>query len=106
MGSWGFLFGAERRETVERLVARLSAYLGPLVTAAIDGSFAAWCQLAADANRREVGDARVSLYQQGLLWRDLIRGERQPLDLAPLTSGDAWRKVGVYSKAVETLRGR
>jgi hypothetical protein len=104
MGSWGFLFGVERRETVERLVARLSAYLGPLVTAAIDGSFADWCQLAAAPHRRVEGDVRVALYQQGLLWRDLIRGERQPLALAPLTSGDAWRKVGVYSKAVETLR--
>jgi hypothetical protein len=104
MGSWAFLLGPARQHTVMRLVARLSAYLGPLVTAAIDQSLQDWCMLAGDKERRTAPEVRPALYQQGLLWRDLIRGERQPLDLAPLTSGDAWRQVGVYRKAVETLK--
>lgn len=58
----------------------------------------------ADPSRRVAADVRVLLYQQGLLWRDLIRGERLPLDLTPLAAGDAWRKVGVDGKALETLR--
>jgi hypothetical protein len=93
-----------RQQTVGRLLARLSAYLGPLVTAAIDGSFQGWCTLAADADRRGATDVRPTLAQQGLLWRDLIRGERQPLDLPPLTSHDAWKEVHVYRQAVETLK--
>jgi hypothetical protein len=47
-------------------------------------------------------DAQIQ--EQSLLWRDLIRGERLPLDLAPLISGDAWKKVRVYRTAVETLK--
>jgi hypothetical protein len=104
MGSWTFLFGPHRKETVKRLVARLSAYLGPLVTAAIDGSFEAWSMLAADADRRGADGVRRALYQQGLLWRDLIRGERQPLDLAPAIADDAWKEVHVYRKAFKTLK--
>lgn len=104
MGSWAFLLGSPREQTIGRLVARLSAYLGPLVTAAIDGSFSAWCELARDANRRNAPGVREALYQQGLLWRDLIRGERLPLDLAPLTSGEAWKKIHAYRQAVGTLK--
>jgi hypothetical protein len=104
MGSWAFLFGKQRQTTVKRLVARLSFYLGPLVTAAIEGSFDAWCVLAVDAGRRSDDGVRPVLYQQGLLWRDLIRGERQPLDLVPLTASDAWKEVGVYGKAAKTLK--
>jgi hypothetical protein len=104
MGSWRFLLGPSRQETVGRLVARLSAYIGPLIAAAIQSSFAPWCVLASDADRRRAEGVRSALYQQGLLWRDLIRGERLPLDLAPLSGGDAWKKVGVYRKAVETLK--
>jgi hypothetical protein len=104
MGSWAFLLGPPRQQTVMRLVARLSAYLGPLVTAAIEKSLKDWCELAGDAGRRATPEVRPALYRQGLLWRDLIRGERQPLDLAPLTGGDAWKKVGVYRRAVATLK--
>lgn len=104
MGSWRFLLGPPRQQTVVRLVARLSAYLDPLVTAAIEGSFQPWCELASSADRRAPSEVRTHLYQQGLLWRDLIRGERQPLDLAPLTSGDAWKKIRGYRTAVETLK--
>jgi len=94
MGSSTFLFGSDRN----RLIARLSGYLGPLVTAAIEGSFGTWCRLAADPTRLEAAEVRLALYQQGLLWKDLIRGERQPLDLAPLTGDDAWKEIGVYAK--------
>lgn len=104
MSSWGFLFGSHRQQTLERLIARLSAYLGPLVTIALEESFKAWNELAADATRRSEEDVRAALYRQGLLWRDLIRGERQPLDLAPLTATDAWRQISVYRKAFETLK--
>jgi hypothetical protein len=104
MGSWAFLFGSYRQQTLERLIARLSAYLGPLVTIALEESFNAWNELAADPDRRSEEGVRAALYQQGLLWRDLIRGERQPLDLAPLTATDAWKEISVYRKAFETLK--
>ena len=105
MGSWAFLFGQGRQQTVNRLIARLSAYLGPLVTAAVVGSFDSWCELAADPQRRQMDGIRSALYRQGLLWRDLIRGERQPLDLAPLVTDDAWRELHVYRRALSTMKG-
>jgi hypothetical protein len=104
MGSWVFLFGSQREETVKRLLARLSTYLGPLVVAAVEGSFEAWSGLARDPDRRGRRMVRRKLYEQGLLWRDLIRGERQPLDLAPPTATSAWKEVAVYSKAVDALK--
>ena len=105
MGSWAFLFGDERQRTVARLLARLSAYLDPLAIAAINHSFQAWCTLAADQTQRNTNKTRPALYRQGLLWRDLARGERQPLDLAPLSGTAAWNSVCAYRQAVETLKG-
>jgi hypothetical protein len=104
MGSWLFVLGPRRVETVERLLARLSAYLGPLVQAAISSSFEAWSLLASDQERREADGVLRKLYEQGLLWRDLARGERDPLHLAPPASGDPWKRVSAYAKAARALK--
>jgi hypothetical protein len=103
MGSWACLFGTRREETIKRLLGRLSTYLDPLARAAVEGSFADWCKIAADEHRRSAHDVRAKLYRQGLLWRDLIRGERQALDLAPATH-DAWKEMTVYRDVFATLR--
>lgn len=104
MGSWAALLGPERQQTIARLAARLSAYLGPLVTAAINGPFGAWTRLAASEQQRSAPTARPLLYRQGLLWRDLIRGERQPLELSTPPPKDVWRQLAMYREAVETLK--
>jgi hypothetical protein len=104
MGSWLFVLGTQRQETIKRLLARLATYVGPLVVSAVEGSVLAWGEVAHDKQRRDGPDARLKLFQQGLLWRDLIRGEMLPLDLDPLSVGDAWRKVAVYRKAIVALR--
>lgn len=103
MGSWAFLFGPQRQATLSRLAARLSAYLGSLVTAAIDGPFAAWAGLANDHQRRIQPAVAPMLYQQGLLWRDLVRGERQPLELSTPKAKDVWRQLSMYREAATTL---
>jgi hypothetical protein len=112
MGSWQSVLGPDRRETLLRLAGRLSAYFGPLVLAAIDGSLRAWSTLAtsADPTRRNEPEVQPALFRQCLLWRDLIRGERQPGDLltnedlnAPETA-DAWKKLKLYKLAAESLK--
>jgi hypothetical protein len=104
MGSWGFVFGLQREQTVRRLLARLNAYLGPLVQTAVASSFNEWRQLATTPERRTAPAVLRCLYEQGLLWRDLVRGERDPLQLAPPAAGDPWKKVSVYTKAAEALK--
>ena len=42
MGSWKSVLGERRRDTLLRLAGRLSAYIGPLVLAAIDESVRTW----------------------------------------------------------------
>jgi hypothetical protein len=105
MGSWAFLFGSERKAVVKRLLERLSPYLGPLVVAGVRHSFKAWCKLALVPQRRSADEVRRKLYEQGLLWRDLIRGERQPLELPRPVATDPWREVAGYRKAVKALQG-
>ncbi len=121
MGSWQSVLGPDRRETLLRLAGRLSAYIGPLVLAAIDESVRAWSALATTtdtARRQELAvqedpvqkeSIQDRLFRQCLLWRDLIRGERQPQDLltnedlnAPETA-DAWKKLKLYKLAAESL---
>jgi hypothetical protein len=104
MGSWGFLFGPQRQQTVRRLAARLSPYLGSLVIAAIDAPFTTWAALANDHQRRTKTSIRAKLYQQGLLWRDLVRGERQPLELSTPAAKDVWKQLAMYREAVDTLK--
>lgn len=113
MGSWASVLGSRRRDTLLRLSGRLSAYIGPLVLAAIDGSLRAWSALAmaTDTDLSEEPDILIVLFRQGLLWRDLIRGERQPEDLltnadlnAP-ASTDVWRELRLYRLAVRSLKG-
>jgi hypothetical protein len=113
MGSWESVLGPRRRDVLLRLSGRLSAYIGPLVLAAIDGSLRAWSALATttDTDRREAPDIQVALFRQGLLWRDLIRGERQPEDLltnedlnAP-ASTDVWKELRLYRLAADSLKG-
>lgn len=110
MGSWEFLFGERRCEVLRRLAARLSIYMGASVVAAIDGPLSEWSQLAKDSARRAEPDAEVALYRQGLLWRDLIRGERQPQDLAlsadvhAPASAEVWKDLHMYREALFSLR--
>jgi hypothetical protein len=85
--SWLFLLGARRRATLKRYTARLASFLDPLVLPALTTSLECWGQVAADEHWRSQPDARKQLFAQGLLWRDLIRGERraQDLDAVPVT---------------------
>lgn len=109
MGSWEFLLGVARCETLRRLAARLSPYFGSQVLAAIDGPLEAWAQLAADQARRSRPGVEAALYEQVLLWRDLVRKERLPGDLqlagntkAPAAT-DAWKDLKLYQTAVRSL---
>jgi hypothetical protein len=79
--SWELLLGGTRRVTLKRLAARLVDYIDPLTLPAVTSSLDAWGDVAADGTWRSQDDARSSLEEQTLLWRDLIRGERSPRDL-------------------------
>jgi hypothetical protein len=123
MGSWESVLGERRRDTLLRLSGRLSAYIGPLVLAAIDESVRAWSALATTTDpprQRELAiqedpiqkdSIQDRLFRQGLLWRDLIRGERQPEDL--LTNPDlnapapttVWKELQLYRLAADSLKG-
>ena len=50
------------------------------------------------ANERTPGEHRVELYLQGVLWRDMIRGERRPQDLDPVPVGDLLVEVQLVRK--------
>jgi hypothetical protein len=39
-----------------------------------------------------------------LLWREVIRGERQPSDLDTPPPKDVWRQLAMYREAAETLK--
>jgi hypothetical protein len=109
MGSWTFLFGSSRCGAIHRSAARLSSFLGPLVIAAIDGPLVAWASFAT-SDSRDDDEALPLLYTQGLLWRDLIRGERLPQDLnndpsVPTAKDqELWRDLRLYWNAVDTLK--
>ena len=104
MGSWTNLLGPERYDTVLRQALRLSPEIGPLVLAAIGGPLDQWRQLALDSSRRSADGAVAALYRQGLLWRDLIRGERQPSDLKQPRAREVWGDLKLYRAVFATLR--
>ena len=80
--SWDVVLGPERVLALKRATARLSAFVDPLTIPAVSISLDAWAEVASSPRWREVRSARRELFHQGLLWRDLIRGERRPADLA------------------------
>ncbi len=110
MGSWTFVLGKRRCEILQRLGARLSSYFGASVVAAIEGPLADWSRLAGDATRRAQPGVTADLFRQCLLWRDLVRGERQPQDLPLNTDVDAppsaevWKDLKLYRVALSSLR--
>jgi hypothetical protein len=110
MGSWEFLLGADRCATLRRLAARLTSYVGSPVLAAIDGPLECWHELAANTERRDQPDVQTDLYRQGLLWRDLIRGERSTADLQPpgkvktSATAKAWKDLKLYRTAALSLK--
>jgi hypothetical protein len=110
MGSWEFLFGSDRCATLRRLAARLTSYIGSPVLAAIDGPLESWSELAANPQRRDQPDVQTDLYRQGLLWRDLIRGERSTADLQQpgktktSATAEAWKELGLYRTAALSLK--
>ena len=91
--SWEVILGSERVLALKRATARLSSFIDPLTIPAVSISLDAWAEVAIDPAWRAQPNARRRLFQQGLLWRDLIRGERRPSDLV-LRTGLAGR-VGV-----------
>jgi hypothetical protein len=110
MGSWEFLLGPDRCATLDRLAARLTSYIGSQVLAAIDGPLESWSELAANHDRRDKSAVQADLYHQGLLWRDLIRGERSTADLQPpgktktSATAEAWKDLGLYRTAAVSLK--
>jgi hypothetical protein len=110
MGSWEFVLGERRYEILQRMAARLSSYLGASTVAAVEGPLADWSALARDPARRIKPEVIGRLFRQGLLWRDLIRGERQPADLQVNADVDSpptakvWSDLGLYREAFTSLR--
>jgi hypothetical protein len=109
MGSWAFVLGERRRQILQRLAARLSSYLTPPVVAAIEKPLADWTAVAGSTTRRAQEGVEVDLYRQGLMWRDLVRGERRPQDLplnddvdAP-TTAEVWKDLHLYRYALKSL---
>jgi hypothetical protein len=80
--AWTEVLGARRVGLIKRLTGRLSDYLDPLIVAVVGHSLDGWVHVASEPAWRAQPDARLKLFQQGLIWRDLIRGERRAQDLA------------------------
>jgi hypothetical protein len=95
---WLFLLGPRRRATLKRYTARLASFLDPLVLPAVSASLDCWGEVAADDRWRSQPDARKLLFAQGLLWRDLIRGERRAQDLDPVPVKDLLEEVQLIQK--------
>jgi hypothetical protein len=91
--SWQVVLGEPRRAALKRATARLSAYIDPLTIPAVSVSLDAWGEVASDPGWRTQQDARRLLFGQGLVWRDLVRGERRPEDLA--IAGGVMGRVGI-----------
>jgi hypothetical protein len=104
-GSWEWLFSDERKATIERYAHRVSPYTGPAVLAAITGPLPAWQKLAHEPDRRAATEVQTRLYEQCLLWKDLITGESQPADLPnKATAHDVWNELGLYKEVWQALR--
>lgn len=81
--SWEFLLGEARCTTLKSLIARLSSYVDPLRRVAVIKSLDAWTEVASDPSWRTTDEPDLAqLYKQATLWRDLVRGERDPKDSA------------------------
>jgi hypothetical protein len=100
--SWGFLLGPRRCQRLRQLVARISAFTDPLTPLVVWTSLDAWHEVAVSRAWREQPDARSRLYEQGVLWRDLIRGEQRPSDLAQ-TRGEVAR-IAVLPSVLKSFR--
>jgi hypothetical protein len=95
---WLFLLGPRRRATLKRYAARLVAFVDPLVLPAFIASIDSWGDVAEDEQWRNQPDGRTALYAQGLLWRDLFRGERRPQDLDRVPIGHLVQEVQLVRK--------
>lgn len=118
MGSWEFVLGPERCETLSRLAARLSTYLTPEILAAIKGPLQNWSKVACSEGYRDLRedpDVPKDLFRQGLLWRGLIRGEVSTANLELVDHqlvvnrkaqgvNRAWKNLKLYQTAIATLR--
>jgi len=100
--SWEFLLGPRRCRRMKQLVARISSFTDPLTPLVVWASLDAWREVAATKSWREQADARLRLYEQGVLWRDLIRGEQRPADLVH-TRGEVAR-VAVLPSVIKNFR--
>jgi len=80
--AWEVVLGEARVAALKRATARLAAFIDPLTLPAVTVALEAWAEVALDLRWRQKPDARRLLFHQGLLWRDLVRGERRPADLA------------------------
>ncbi len=80
--TWTELLGPRRVGLLKRLAGRLSDYLDPLIVSVVNMTLDAWAHVAEEPAWRNHPEARPALFRQGLIWRDLIRGERRPEDLA------------------------
>jgi hypothetical protein len=98
---WCFLLGDERREFLKRQTHRIAAGLDPLVPPAIAGSLDAWGRVAETHDWRTKDDVRQQLFRQVVLWRDLVRGEREPRELIS-DRGVPW-KIGLVWPFVRTF---
>lgn len=79
--AWTEVLGARRAGLLKRLAGRLSDYLDPVVVAVVGHSLDGWVDVAAAPSWRAQPNARLQLFRQGLIWSDLIRGERRAQDL-------------------------
>jgi hypothetical protein len=100
--SWGFLLGRRRSRRIKQLIARLSGYVDPLTPSAVWASVDSWTEVASNKAWRGQSDARETLYDQGLIWRDLVRGEQRPSDLTH-TRGEVTR-VAVLPSVLKLFR--
>ena len=73
-----FLFGADRRRELTRMLGRLgSGQMHPLSASAISGSIEAWGRVADDPAWAGAPDLRERLYEQVRRWYQLL-GSRRP----------------------------
>ena len=74
-----FLFGADRRRELTRMLGRLgSGQMHPLSASAISGSIEAWGRVAADDAWAHTPDLREQLYEQTRRWYQLLVLDQDP----------------------------
>jgi hypothetical protein len=100
--SWEFLLGARRQEILTRLITRLSGFVDPLTPPALVESLRSWGEVASNPAWRAADGAQSCLYEQVTLWRDLMRREREPRDLAP--SAKAALDIGLVLPLLKAFR--